>query len=129
MSKSESESAGHIPGVEWPAAHPIEFAASPEQVESVVSRAMEQIKGGPIERALTKDIQALEFEFNLSGTLIQSAFALARCLDAGAGLSTAAVARELRETVKTLRGLASDDARTKSHADDLSTPVQHSPDE
>jgi hypothetical protein len=78
---------------------------------------------GPIESQLRRDIAGLKFTENLSQTLIVAAYAVAGKLDRDAGLATAAVARELREYVRVIRGLAGDSVDTQSHTTDLSTPV------
>lgn len=78
---------------------------------------------GPVERALRKDIGSIKVSGQLSGTVVASAFELARTLDRGAGMATAAVARELREYIKILEAAAGDDASTTSHRSDLSSPV------
>lgn len=78
---------------------------------------------GPVERALRADIGELKLAGQLSGTVVASAFELARTLDRGAGMATAAVARELREYVKLIEGAAGDDADTTSHRTDMSSPV------
>ena len=78
---------------------------------------------GPIERALREDIGDLKLAGQLSGTVVASAYELARTLDRGAGMATAAVARELREYVRLIEGAAGDDASTVDHRSDLSTPL------
>lgn len=78
---------------------------------------------GPIERELRKDIGAIKVAGQLSGTVVAAAFELARTLDRGAGMATAAVARELREYIKILESAAGDDASTTHHRADLSTPL------
>jgi len=55
---------------------------------------------GPVERSLRRELRQLDA---LNTTLGQSALTLARALDAGAGLATAAVARELRATVDAVK--------------------------
>jgi hypothetical protein len=78
---------------------------------------------GPVERQLRADIGELKLAGQLSGTVTATAFNLARTLDRGAGMATAAVARELREYIRLIEGAAGDDADTSSHRADLSTPV------
>lgn len=78
---------------------------------------------GPVELKLRQEIGELKLAGQLSGTLVSAAYALARKLDRDAGMATAAVARELREYVKMIEGVAGDSEDTKSHRDDLSTPV------
>lgn len=58
------------------------------------------------------------------GALVAVAFVLARKLDEGAGMATAAVARELRETLDVLLGGPSDDDDGLSaFVDSLRTPM------
>lgn len=78
---------------------------------------------GPVELRLRQEIGELKLSGQLSGTLVSAAYALARKLDRDAGMATAAVARELREYVKMIEGAAGDSDETRSHRDDLSSPV------
>lgn len=77
---------------------------------------------GPVEGAVRGDVDALELVSPMGRSLAETAFNLARTLDNGAGMATAAVARELRETLKTLAEAAGDDDSGDLFAR-LSTPV------
>jgi len=79
---------------------------------------------GPVERKARRDIAALVTEHPMGEVLAEMAFSLARSLDEGAGLATAAVNRELRANLVELArmGVADDDLD-----DDLSTPRRVSP--
>ena len=74
---------------------------------------------GPIEAKARADVAALVSTHPMGETLAEMAYKLARTQDDGAGLATAAVNRELRETLETLArmGVDSDDLD-----DRLSTP-------
>lgn len=78
---------------------------------------------GPVEAAVTADLVL----WGADGALAALAVTLAKTLDAGAGLSTAAVARELRATLADLAPKVDDDAdRDAALIADLSTPVDYS---
>ena len=81
---------------------------------------------GPVEASVRADLAALgPLTGGVRGALSATAYALARCLDEGAGMSTAAVARELRATLAELvKGAARDD---DDDIDGLSTPVHGDP--
>jgi hypothetical protein len=68
------------------------------------------------------DIQALVSTHPMGEALTEMSLNLARTLDAGAGLATAAVNRELRANLLELSRTAVDDA--DDFADDLSAPVR-----
>jgi hypothetical protein len=61
------------------------------------------IEGG-VEVALTADLAQMALSGPVDGSLAATALTLARTLDGGAGLATAAVARELRATLAALAG-------------------------
>jgi hypothetical protein len=84
---------------------------------------------GPVERATRRDVKALGKLAGVQGSLAETAYRLAKTLDDGAGLATAAVARELRATLLTLKeaggvGAAADDlaAALSSPMDDPAIP-------
>jgi hypothetical protein len=64
---------------------------------------------GPVEREVRKDIRALVTEHPMGEALAAMSLNLARTLDEGAGLATAAVNRELRANLLELSRLAVDD--------------------
>jgi hypothetical protein len=64
---------------------------------------------GPVEREVRKDIRALITEHPMGEALAAMSLNLARTLDDGAGLATAAVNRELRANLLELSRLAVDD--------------------
>lgn len=78
---------------------------------------------GPVERRVRADIAALVTAHPMGEALAEMSYALARTLDEGAGLATAAVNRELRNNLIELSRLAVDDGDTL--ADELSAPVRH----
>ena len=86
---------------------------------------------GKVELAVTKTLRSVADDRTSPAHegLAASALVLARTLDEGAGLATAAVARELRATLETLtRGSVDDgsaDATARLFAE-LSTPMGHS---
>ena len=77
---------------------------------------------GPVERKVRADIGALITAHPMGEALSEMAFALARALDEGAGLATAAVNRELRANLLELSRLAVDG--DDDLADELSAPVR-----
>jgi hypothetical protein len=88
-----------------------------------------QRKRGRVELATARSIREIgELPRGLGG-LAEAALTLARSLDEGAGLATAAVARELRATlVKLAEGVERDDGPDPFHAElaALSKPaVEH----
>jgi hypothetical protein len=70
-------------------------------------------------------VAALVSVHPMGEALAEMAFTLARALDDGAGLATAAVNRELRANLMELSRLAVDDG--DDLADELSTPVRDGP--
>ena len=66
-------------------------------------------KIGPVERQVKSDIAALVTEHPMGEALAAMSLNLAQTLDAGAGLATAAVNRELRANLLELSRLAVDD--------------------
>jgi hypothetical protein len=66
---------------------------------------------GPVERRVRQDVSALISEHPMGEALAEMSFSLARVLDEGAGLATAAVNRELRANLMELArlGVADDD--------------------
>ena len=64
---------------------------------------------GPLEAAVRADLEALSLVSPTAGSMEQLAYNLARKLDDGAGMATAAVAKELRETLAAMAEEAGDD--------------------
>ncbi len=79
-------------------------------------------RAGPVERQVKRDIGALATAHPMGEALAAMSLNLARALDAGAGLATAAVNRELRANLLELSRLAVDDNDDLS--DELSAPVR-----
>jgi hypothetical protein len=80
-----------------------------------------QRKGrGPVERKVRADVGALISAHPMGEALAEMSFNLARVLDEGAGLATAAVNRELRANLMELGRLADDG--NDDLADELSVP-------
>lgn len=81
---------------------------------------------GPVETKVRQDIEALVTQHPMGEALAEMAFTLARTLDKGAGLATAAVNRELRANLVELArmGVPDDD----DLEDRLSTPVRNAED-
>ncbi|WP_068925008.1 hypothetical protein [Planobispora rosea] len=77
---------------------------------------------GTVETAVRGDVEAMELIGPTARSLAETAYNLARKLDTDAGMATAAVARELRETLKALAEAAGDDDES-ALLDQLSTPV------
>jgi hypothetical protein len=71
--------------------------------------ATQRRRVGPVEREVRKDIRALVTEHPMGEALAAMSLNLARTLDEGAGLVTAAVNRELRANLLELSRLAVDD--------------------
>lgn len=71
--------------------------------------ATQRRRVGPVEREVRKDIRALVTEHPMGEALAAMSLNLARTLDEGAGLATAAVNRELRANLLELSRLAVDD--------------------
>ncbi len=81
---------------------------------------------GPVERKVRADVGALISAHPMGEALAEMSFALARLLDDGAGLATAAVSRELRANLMELSRLADDG--DDDLADELSSPVRDAED-
>jgi hypothetical protein len=77
-------------------------------------------RAGPVERKVRSDIAALVTAHPMGEALTEMSYNLARVLDQGAGLATAAVNRELRANLTELSRLAVDDG--DDLADELSAP-------
>jgi hypothetical protein len=77
---------------------------------------------GPVERKVRADIAVLITAHPMGEALAEMSFNLARTLDEGAGLATAAVNRELRANLLELSRLAVDDS--DDLADELSAPIR-----
>jgi hypothetical protein len=82
-------------------------------------------RAGPVERQVKRDIAALITAHPMGEALAAMSLNLARTLDDGAGLATAAVNRELRANLLELSRLAVDDNDDLS--DELSAPVRDTP--
>jgi hypothetical protein len=82
-------------------------------------------EGGACEQATRAEIAALTGP--VSPALAATAVHLARHLDHGAGLATAATARELRATILALTVGGGEDDGTKELLERLSAPVFHGP--
>lgn len=81
---------------------------------------------GPVEKKVREDVAALVTAHPMGEALAEMAYSLARTLDEGAGLATAAVNRELRANLIELTRLGvSDDDDLE---DRLSTPVRDAED-
>lgn len=80
---------------------------------------------GPVERKVRADVAALVTAHPAGEALAEVAFTLARALDEGAGLATAAVSRELRANLLELTRLAVDDG--DDLGDELSAAVRDAP--
>ena len=76
-----------------------------------------------VRAGLDSRLKDLAKERELDPALKALAEALADCLDAGAGMSTAAVARELRATLAELTAVVADDDDTAGLLAELSAPV------
>jgi hypothetical protein len=84
-----------------------------------------EAEGGPCETATKAEIAALTGP--VSPALAATALHLARHLDKGAGLATAATARELRATILALTSGGGEDDGTLELLKRLSTPVLNGP--
>ena len=77
---------------------------------------------GPVEHRVRQDVAALVSAHPMGEALAELAYTLARALDEGAGMATAAVSRELRAALADLTSMAvSDDDDLDAQ---LSTPVR-----
>lgn len=81
---------------------------------------------GPVETKVRQDVNALVSAHPMGEALAEMAFALARALDDGAGMATAAVNRELRANLIELARLAVDDDDDLEAQ--LSTPLRDTED-
>ena len=91
---------------------------------------MARTRHGKVELAVLKTLRGVAQTSPAHDGLSASALVLARTLDEGAGLATAAVARELRATLETLTKGASDDGSADATARlfaELSTPMGYTP--
>ena len=79
-----------------------------------------RVRPGVVERKVRADVAALMSAHPMGEALAEMAFALARQLDQGAGLATAAVNRELRANLMELSRLAVDG--DDDLGDELSVP-------
>jgi hypothetical protein len=77
---------------------------------------------GPLERAVRADLEALALVSPTARSMEELAFNLARKLDDGAGMATAAVAQQLRETLAQMAEEAGDDDGS-ALLERLSTPM------
>ncbi len=82
---------------------------------------------GDAEREIRAAVECLDLSGVFGRSLAEVAFNLARKLDRDAGMATAAVARELRETLKVLQEASGDDDGTAELLAELSTPVVNAP--
>lgn len=89
---------------------------------------------GPIEAQVRADVEALISAHPMGESLAEMSFNLARTLDQGAGLATAAVNRELRANLVELAGMGVDgdadlDAALSTPTNpDLPTTLRHTED-
>src|SRR5215218_7557546 len=87
-----------------------------------------EVEGGSCQAAVSADLAGLASRGPVSGSLAATALILARTLDDGAGLATAAVARELRATLMALAGSGGgDDDGTQGLLAELSAPILDGP--
>ncbi|HEU4751526.1 MAG TPA: hypothetical protein VFU47_00360 [Armatimonadota bacterium] len=77
---------------------------------------------GPLETAVRGDVDALGLVSPTARSMAELAFNMARKLDDGAGMATAAVAKELRDTLNQMAEQAGDDDG-KELLDRLSRPA------
>jgi hypothetical protein len=82
-------------------------------------------EAGPVEQAVRRDAEQMDLTGPLCRSYSESAFNLARKLDNDAGMATAAVARELRETLRVLQEASGDDDGTGELVSELSPPMGH----
>ncbi|GIH27625.1 hypothetical protein Aph01nite_59350 [Acrocarpospora phusangensis] len=83
---------------------------------------------GPVESAVRKDLAEIGLEAVMSDSYAEICFNLARKLDNGAGMAQAAVAKELRETLKAIEEAAGDNASSDLFARlaaSVPTPVRN----
>src|SRR5215203_1750009 len=87
-----------------------------------------ELEGGSCQAAVSADLAGLASSGHVGASLAATALILARTLDDGAGLATAAVARELRATLLALAGSGGgDDDGTQGLLAELSAPVLDGP--
>lgn len=63
---------------------------------------------GPLESAVRRNLAEIGLETSLSESYAEICYNLARNLDNGAGMASAAIAKELRETLQTIEEAAGD---------------------
>lgn len=85
---------------------------------------MTRRRSGPVERGTRADLRA----WGVTGSLAESALVLARTLDEGAGLAVAAVARELRATMDSLRPVEEEHDGLDRFLASLQAPVRDTTD-
>lgn len=78
---------------------------------------------GSIEAQVKRDVQGYGQLHGVAPSLAETAYALARALDEGAGLATAAVARELRATLQAVADASTADDGTGEVLAGLGSPV------
>jgi hypothetical protein len=79
---------------------------------------------GDVEARVRADIEALGDLDGVQPSLARVAYTLARALDSGTkGMATAAISRELRETLAALTDSSDADEQMKRLLEQLSTPV------
>src|SRR5215203_4489686 len=99
-----------------------------EHDRPVTDVCVPELEGGPCRAAVASDLAQLPTSGPVAASLAAVADTLARTLDDGAGLATAAVARELRATLLALvGGTGGDDDGTQTLLDQLSAPVLDGP--
>jgi hypothetical protein len=89
---------------------------------ALVTQRSPRRRRGPVERKVRADIASVMTAHPMGEALAEMSYNLARALDDGAGLATAAVNRELRANLTELARLAVDDS--DDLADELSAPVR-----
>ena len=82
----------------------------------------ESSTGGPVERKVREDVAAVVTRHPMGEALSEMSYSLARVLDEGAGMATAAINRELRANLDALAGMVVDDDDGLDAL--LSTPVR-----
>jgi hypothetical protein len=73
--------------------------SSRRDTDDIVQEILGNPQIGPVERSVRKYIESIEDDSTLGNTYAEIAYNLARKLDRGAGMATAAVGRELRELI------------------------------
>jgi hypothetical protein len=92
---------------------------------ALVTQRSPRRRRGPVERKVRADIASVMTAHPMGEALAEMSYNLARALDDGAGLATAAVNRELRANLTELARLAVNDS--DDLADELSAPVRDTP--